>query len=106
MNDLLSDLEAAHHEHLLAAGNLGKKRHVEWSDKRPWTSEGYLARISEYTCTGCGTVNQSLIGIFAVETRGTERRETALDLRNFQMQGSPKHTITKLPNQAICPACI
>jgi hypothetical protein len=106
-NDLLDDIEAAHHQHLLEAGNLGKKpRHTEWSDRKPWTSGGYLARLSEYTCTGCGTINRSLLGVFAIETRGTERRETALDLRNFQMQGSPPHIVTKLPNQAICPACL
>jgi hypothetical protein len=106
-NPLLDDLEAAHHQHLLEAGNLGKKpRFTEWSDKKPWTSGGYLARVSRYTCKGCGTRNQSLLGIFVVETRGTERRETALDLRNFQMQGGLFTAFLDLPNQAICPACL
>lgn len=106
-NDLLDDIEAAHHQHLLEAGNLGKKpRHTDWCDRKPWASGGYLARVSRYTCKGCGTHNQSLLGIFAVETRGTERRETALDLRNFQMNGSPAIAFLDLPNQAICPACL
>jgi len=106
-NPLLEDLEAAHHQHLLEAGNLGKKpRFTEWSDKTPWISGGYLARLSQYRCTGCNTLNQSLIGIFHVETRGTERKESALDLRNFQMRGSPPIAFIDLPNQAICPACL
>lgn len=106
-NPLLDDLEIAHHQHLLEAGNLGKKpRFTEWHERTPWTSKGYLARVSAYTCTGCSTYNQSLLGIFHVETRGTERKETALDLRNFQMNGSPPVIITTLPNQAICPTCL
>jgi len=105
--DLLDDIEAEFHRHLLEKGNLGKpKRHTEWRENTPWVSGGYLARITQYRCTGCNTLNQSLLGIFHVETRGTERKETALDLRNFQMNGSPPHQITVLPNQAICPACL
>lgn len=102
-----SEIEAEFHQHLLEKGNLNKpKRHTEWTEHSPWVSQGYLARVSEFTCTGCSTRHQSLLGIFHLEIRGTDRRETALSLRNFQMNGSPPVQITLLPPQAICAACL
>ena len=107
-NPLLADLESEYHQFLLEKGNLVKKpRHTEWHDKGPWVSKGYQAELSQYKCKGCGTLNQSLIGIFHVETRGTDTRKIALDLRNFQMSGDFSNIIiTTLPDQGICPSCL
>lgn len=109
-NDLLSELQADHHNELLEKGNLRKRRvvHAPFASA-PWASQGYLARIIRSTCLGCGGQFDSLMGIFHVETRagGTERREQVMSPKGFQLPPTSAARAEVLPVQtAACLDCI
>lgn len=108
-NDFLLFLEEEHHQHLLEAGNLGRKpREIPWSDENAWTSRGYHAKVLRSVCR-CGTHTDSLIGIFHEETTPSGKsRSQALNLRNFQVSLGENYPIRieTGPLMAICPACL
>ena len=107
MNSLLDELQADHHNELLEKGNLRKRRviHAPFAHK-PWVSDGYLARAIHSECR-CGAKHDSLMGIFLIETRGTERRETIMSLKGFQLPPQAKARVewTPVTTQA-CLDCI
>jgi hypothetical protein len=105
-NDLLRELEADHHNELLESGNLRKHR-VTHAPFSPWTSQGYLARVIRSTCGNCGAQLDSLMGIFHVESRGTERREQIMTLKGFQLPPSAAAGVEYTPvKTAACLDCI
>ena len=107
-NPLAADLEEDWHQHLLESGNLINTRRGshQWTGGNTWISQGYVAKILRVTCT-CGAQHDSLIGIFHRETRCSETREQALNLRNTQFPGDHIHPIeiTHAPALA-CVACL
>ena len=112
MSSLLDDLESAYTQHLLESGNLRKQPALSpWLGK-PWISQGYLARVSMFSCT-CGADHSSLLGIFHIETRARsdgapdDRREISLDLRSqVSLDGNYPVEVSILPSVKACPACI
>jgi hypothetical protein len=113
-NPLLDDLNDEHHRHLLEFGNLGKKRAsptqpgADWNRENSWTSLGYSAAISRLTCSHCGSKTELLVGVFHVEkTPSGAKRETALDLRRFQVTLGENYPTTIVDQTiAACPACL
>lgn len=108
-NPLLSDLTEEFTAHLIERGNLinqNRGSHA-WKVETPWTSAGYLARIVRQHCE-CGEFSDSLMGIFHVETRGSEKREQALDIRRAQisLDGENPVEVSLLPSVKACPKCI
>lgn len=102
-NALLDDFVAEHHNHLLEAGNLKKSR-TPWTDNHSWKTLGFSARISRSTC-GCGTVTETLIGIFRdEETPSGARRSVATP--HQEIHGEKHPVITILSQTPICAACL
>lgn len=107
-NSLLTELQADHHNELLESGNL-KKRRVIHAPFRPtvWQSQGYLARAIRSTCLNCGAQLDSLMGIFHVETSGTNRQEHVMSLKGFQLPpGAPARIEWTHVKTAACLDCI
>jgi hypothetical protein len=107
-NSLLLEIQADLHNELLEKGNLRKRRVVYAPfSSQPWKSEGYLARVLRTTCANCGTQWDSLMGIFHVESRGTDRREQVMSPRGFQLPpGSPAKRETLPIKTQVCLDCI
>jgi hypothetical protein len=107
-NDLLSELQADYHNELLEKGNLRKSRvvHAPFTSQ-PWRSAGYLARVLRSTCANCGAQVDSLMGIFHVETRGSDKREQVMPAKGFQLPPSApaKREILPITTQS-CLDCI
>jgi len=104
-NPLALDLEAEFHSHLLREGNLFKKK--QWGNIQPetWAPGPNVARISEYSCANCGTLNKTLIGLFSTETRGeNQKREKAIQSIPESLEYNLE--IHHLPDQPICPHCL
>jgi hypothetical protein len=108
-NPLLADIEAEHHNELLERGNLRKRRvvHAPWAHQ-PWESQGYVAHVIRSTCTNCGKQTDSLMGIFHVETRGTERQQQIIPLKGFQLPPPPTRAWYEVSpvSVAACLDCI
>jgi len=105
---LLSDIEADHHNELLERGNLRKRQsiHAPFAP-RVWESQGYLARAIRSTCQNCRVVTESLMGIFHVETSGSNRQEQIIPLKGFQLPPSAPAGMEWTPTQtAACLHCI
>lgn len=108
-NPLLDDLKEEFTAHLIAHGNLinqNRGSHA-WKIETPWTSAGYIARVVRQHCD-CGEFSDSLLGIFHAETRGSERREQALDIRRHQisLDGEYPVEVSLLPPVYACPKCL
>lgn len=104
MSDLADLIEADHHQRLLEAGNLGPKRKSsEWTGDTTFHSLGYIAKVDEQICRGCGTLSFRLLGVFHREAnpRG-DSRLSALDLRRLNIP-TPIPTETQ---QSTVPACV
>lgn len=104
MSDLADLIEEDHHTRLLESGNLGPRRRSEWTgETTTFHSLGYIAKIDEQICRGCGTISSRLLGVFHKEAnpRG-DSRLTALDLRTLNIP-TPIPTETQ---QSTVPACV
>ena len=106
----LSELiEEEHHQHLLEAGNIGKRPlAVSWSDENSWVSQGYHARVLRSVCA-CGAETRALLGIFHEDaTPSGKSRSQDLSLRGLQVPilGNYQVRIETAPLSAICPACL
>ena len=62
-SSLLEDLLAENHNHLLEKGNLLKKQKVWRETPKPETI-GDFPRIIQTTCMNCGTLTNSLLGVY------------------------------------------
>lgn len=47
------------------------RRHTEWSNIQSFESVGYVAKVTQTTCEGCGSMREHLEGVFHVEVKKT-----------------------------------
>jgi hypothetical protein len=109
LSPFLEFIAEEYHQHLLEAGNLGKKpRAISWSDDNTFFSQGYHARVTITPCS-CGASHKALVGIFHEEkTPSGKTRSQALTLRGLQIPLHDSYTIRTetLPLVHVCPSCL
>lgn len=101
-SSLLDDLEAEKHREAIESGNL----HRRLEPMEIFQDAGYFARIRTCQCSGCGSFNQFLLGVFhrQVGTKGSIRDQAMLlgpITDDLEISAEIEDTFTER-----CPGCV